>query len=116
MGYLRLENGITQAFEETKLQKGELILEKYNIRINQRFYEVSSNRIFKEIFDAWGWSTEIDQAKFAFFHTFGGVCRCITDIAGAETARCSNWYVNGCAVWNGQGICLGGLQTDHQLC
>jgi putative hydrolase of the HAD superfamily len=69
-GLLEIGKRYTQALDETQLQKGELILAKYNTRMNPRLHEVSSNLIFKEMFDAWGRSAEIDQAKSAFFSYF----------------------------------------------
>ena len=38
--------------------------------MNPRLYEISSNLIFKEMFNIWGWIAEIDQAKNAFFSYF----------------------------------------------
>jgi len=54
-----------------KLGLAAAILSKYNTRENYREHEVSSNTIFKEIFDAWGQSHEkLHIAKDAFYGFF----------------------------------------------
>jgi len=54
-----------------RLDLAAAILSKYNTRENYREHEVSSNTIFKEIFDAWGQSHEkIQLAKKSFYGFF----------------------------------------------
>jgi len=57
--------------EADKLDSAASILSKYNTRENYREYEVSSNIIFKEMFDAWGQNYEkLHIAKEAFYGFF----------------------------------------------
>jgi putative hydrolase of the HAD superfamily len=55
-----------------KLQAGEKILRKYNTRINEREYEVTSDIIFVELFQAWGITglSLLKPAKDAFYSFF----------------------------------------------
>jgi putative hydrolase of the HAD superfamily len=55
-----------------KLQAGEIILRKYNTRINEREYEVTSDIIFVELFQAWGITglSLLKPAKDAFYSFF----------------------------------------------
>ena len=55
-----------------KLQGAEKILRKYNARINEREYEVTSDTIFTELFNDWGitGSSAMKPAKDAFYSFF----------------------------------------------
>ena len=55
-----------------KLQAGEKILRKYNTRVNEREYEVTSDIIFAELFQAWGITglSLHKPAKDAFYSFF----------------------------------------------
>jgi putative hydrolase of the HAD superfamily len=54
------------------IQNGESILHKYNTRVNNREYEVSSDTIFSELFRAWNIAdlTGLSTAKDIFFSFF----------------------------------------------
>jgi len=55
-----------------KLHAGEKILLKYNTRVNNRDWEVSSGTIFAELFAAWGITTRsaLKPAEDAFYSLF----------------------------------------------
>ena len=55
-----------------KLQAGAIILLKYNTRVNNREWEVTSDTIFTELFAAWGITTQstLKPAKDAFYSFF----------------------------------------------
>ena len=55
-----------------KLQAGEKILLKYNTRVNNRDWEVTSDIIFMELFAAWGITARsaLKPAKDAFYSFF----------------------------------------------
>ena len=56
------------------------ILSKYNIREHYREHEVSSDTIFKEIFDAWGQDyRKIADAKDSFYSFFQADAKCFDD-------------------------------------
>ena len=55
-----------------KLQAGEKILFKYNTRVNERDWEVTSDTVFTELFAAWGITARsaLQPAKDAFYSFF----------------------------------------------
>ena len=55
-----------------KLQAGEKVLFKYNTRVNQRDWEVTSDTVFSELFTAWGIAdiSLLKPAKDAFYSFF----------------------------------------------
>ena len=55
-----------------KLAAGEKILFKYNTRVNERDYEVTSDTVFTELFSAWGIAdiSLLKPAKDAFYSFF----------------------------------------------
>jgi putative hydrolase of the HAD superfamily len=55
-----------------KLAAGEKILFKYNTRVNERDYEVTSETVFTELFSAWGIAdiSLLKPAKDAFYSFF----------------------------------------------
>lgn len=58
--------------DSTKLQGGEIVLLKYNTRVNSREYEVDSHTIFSELFCEWNFTdlSKIQSAKEAFYSFF----------------------------------------------
>jgi putative hydrolase of the HAD superfamily len=63
-----------------KIEKASSVLSKYNTRENAREYEVTSDHIFKEIFDAWGENySGMDVAKGAFYSFFQADAVCFDD-------------------------------------
>jgi putative hydrolase of the HAD superfamily len=68
---------------DNKMELAIRVLSKYNTRENPREYEVSSDRIFKEIFDVWGEPYEpydgIIAAKNAFYGFFQADAVCFDD-------------------------------------
>lgn len=69
-GLMEIGKCYLQALGESELQRGKIILERYNTRLNPRDTEVSSDVIFREIFDAWGWTENIEAAKYAVYSYF----------------------------------------------
>ena len=55
--------------DSNRIQAGEVVLLKYNTRVNNREYEVDSNTIFSELFRKWNFidSGKIEVAKKAFY-------------------------------------------------
>jgi putative hydrolase of the HAD superfamily len=55
-----------------KLATGEKILFKYNTRVNERDYEVTSDTVFADLFQAWGIAdlSLLKPAKDAFYPSF----------------------------------------------
>jgi putative hydrolase of the HAD superfamily len=55
-----------------KLQAGEKILLKYNTRVNNRDWEVTSDTVFRELFAAWGITARsgLQPAKDTFYSFF----------------------------------------------
>ena len=55
-----------------KLAAGEKILFKYNTRVNERDYEVNSDTVFADLFQAWGIAdlSLLKPAKDAFYPSF----------------------------------------------
>jgi putative hydrolase of the HAD superfamily len=55
-----------------KLQAGEKVLFKYNTRVNERDWEVTSDTVFTELFAAWGIAapSALKPAKDAFYSFF----------------------------------------------
>ena len=70
--------GIKYSKEADK--NAQIILTKYNTRVNQRDYEVSSNTIFSEILQSWGVNTDnLYDAKQAFYAYFQNEATCFDD-------------------------------------
>lgn len=56
---------------EKRLETAKIILQKYNTRINPREKEVSSQKIFEEIFEKWNENKEkLDDSIKTFFDLF----------------------------------------------
>ena len=55
-----------------KLAAGEKILFKYNTRVNERDWEVTSDTVFADLFQAWGIAdlSLLKSAKDAFYSFF----------------------------------------------
>ena len=60
------------AVNPDKLAAGEKILFKYNTRVNERDYEVNSDTVFADLFQAWGIAdlSLLKPAKDAFYPSF----------------------------------------------
>lgn len=69
-GLLEIGKHNERTLSDDQLQKGVLILEKYNTRMNPRIVEIPSDLVIREILDAWNWSLDTDLAKSAFFSYF----------------------------------------------
>ncbi|MCL2376798.1 MAG: HAD family hydrolase [Defluviitaleaceae bacterium] len=79
-----------------KLDLAASILSKYNTRENYREHEVSSNTIFKEIFDAWGQNYEkLHIAKEAFYGFFQANVECFDDTVSTLDALSSKGILLG---------------------
>ena len=73
-----------------RLEAAVRILLKYNTRENPREYEVSSEVIFQEIFEAWGENhRDFSQAKSAFYGFFQAAAVCYEDAAQTLRELCA---------------------------
>jgi len=74
-----------------KIESATQILLKYNTRENYREYEVSSDTIFEEIFNAWRQDTQkITVAKKSFYCFFHAEAVCFDDTIETLSALSSN--------------------------
>jgi len=65
---------------ETHITSASAVLSKYNTRENYREYEVTSDTIFKEIFDAWGQNYDkLTLSKESFYGFFQAEAACFDD-------------------------------------
>jgi len=94
---LRKIMGICQLNEQEELLDSAIaVLSKYNTREHYREYEVSSDTIFREIFDAWGQDYgKLSDAKKVFYGFFQSSAVCFADTASTLEALSSKGLLLG---------------------
>ena len=84
------------AEQENWLESAVAVLSKYNTREHYREYEVTSDTIFKEIFDAWGQDYgKLSVAKEVFYEFFQSNAVCFDDTVSTLETLSANGFLLG---------------------